>query len=81
MQTTAVVCPDVALEAKWAAGLVEIGKLQARNDVLGLNLQIATQQAALYRADAVEAAAALRQERIMFLALMAALLVMAEATE
>ena len=67
-----------------AENLAKIVDLQAENtrlndkyDVTNLNLQIATQQVALYRADAVEAAAALRQERVMFWALMAALLVSA----
>lgn len=73
-----VICTSASVLAANVAKIVDLQaentRLKARSDVLGLNLQIATQQVALYRADAVEAAAALRQERAMFLALMAALL-------
>lgn len=59
--------------ASWAANLVTIGKLQDQIDVLQLNLQIATQQVALYRAELANTAALLRQERAMLAPLMAAL--------
>lgn len=48
-------------------------KLQDQIDVLRLNLQIATQQVALYRTELVNTAALLRQERAANVPLMLAL--------
>lgn len=49
--------------AAWAANLIKLGELQDHIEVLQLNLQIATQQVALYRAELANTAALLRQER------------------
>lgn len=59
--------------ASWVANLVTIGELQDENEVLRLNLQVATQQVSLYRAELSNTAALLRQERAMAWSLMAAL--------
>lgn len=63
--------------AAWAANLIKIGQLQDENEVLRLNLQIAQQQVALYRAELANMAALLRQERGANVPLMMALLSMA----
>lgn len=58
--------------ARWA-DLVRIGEQQDKIEVLQLNLQIAMQQIALYRAELMNTAALLRQERAQTLPLLMAL--------
>ena len=60
--------------ASWAAKMAQIGKLQDEVDLLRIGLADAKQRLALYRAEAVNTAALLRQERAMSLDLAAALL-------
>lgn len=57
----------------WAANLARIGDLQDERDILQIALSDATQRLALYRAEAVNTAALLRQERAMTWVLMMAL--------
>ena len=49
--------------ASWAANLARISDLQDEVELLRIGLSDATQRLALYRADAVNTAALLRQER------------------
>lgn len=60
--------------ASWAAKMAQIGELQDEVDLLRIGLADAKQRLALYRAEAVNTAALLRQERAMSLDLAAALL-------
>lgn len=59
--------------ASWAANLATISNLQDEVDLLRVLLSDARQQLALYRAEAINHAALLRQERALSWALMAAL--------
>lgn len=59
--------------SSWADNLIRIGELQDEVELLRIGLSDATQRLALYRAEAVNNAALLRQERAMSWVLMAAL--------
>lgn len=59
--------------SSWAANLARISDLQDEIELLRIGLSDATKRLALYRADAGNNAALLRQERAMTWALMAAL--------